>query len=54
MDIQKRKCKKIMEEVQNAVKKWAEFAERAGIREATMSMIQHIMKQENGESAIFE
>ena len=34
------KCKRVIEEVDSAIKQWPAFAENAGVPEKTMNMIQ--------------
>lgn len=46
MDIHTKRCKHIIQEVQEAVKLWMEIADEVGIREKTAFGIQTIMKQQ--------
>ena len=42
MDISTVKCKRIIEEVNSAIKHWPEFAEKAKVPERIMEMVSNI------------
>lgn len=45
MDLKKRQCMKIVNEVQTAVNRWPEFAKSEGIRPVTIEMIARILQE---------